>query len=197
MSTSKPKVLILGAGLSGLTLAQCLRKREIPFKIFERESTFESRTQGWAIALHSILDDLLDSIPVDLPPIDETSHLRPLVDVPAQLAYYADGKKFSVTSSAEHRVVRANRLRLREWLATGIDIEMGRNVVRIEEYVEDGGGVELFFEDGASAAGDVLVGADGANSFGDFPSFIAPLPFPFPFPPLHSPSLYANCQQAL
>ncbi|EAT81400.1 hypothetical protein SNOG_10901 [Parastagonospora nodorum SN15] len=46
-------VLIVGAGLGGLSLAQNLRKRGISFEIFERESEANARWQGWAITLHS------------------------------------------------------------------------------------------------------------------------------------------------
>jgi 2-polyprenyl-6-methoxyphenol hydroxylase-like FAD-dependent oxidoreductase len=48
-----PHVLIIGAGLGGLTLAQCLRKQGITFDIFERDDSEEARSQGWAIGLHS------------------------------------------------------------------------------------------------------------------------------------------------
>jgi 2-polyprenyl-6-methoxyphenol hydroxylase-like FAD-dependent oxidoreductase len=51
-ATNKPHVLIIGAGLGGLTLAQALRKKGISFEIFERDSSVDSRFQGWAIALH-------------------------------------------------------------------------------------------------------------------------------------------------
>lgn len=46
-------VLIVGGGLGGLALAQCLRKQGISFEIFERDADEHARFQGWAIALHS------------------------------------------------------------------------------------------------------------------------------------------------
>jgi 2-polyprenyl-6-methoxyphenol hydroxylase-like FAD-dependent oxidoreductase len=48
---NRPHVLILGAGLGGLTLAQTLRKRGITFEVFERDASIDARFQGWAIAL--------------------------------------------------------------------------------------------------------------------------------------------------
>lgn len=46
-------VLIVGAGLGGLALAQGLRKQGISFDIFERDENENSRFQGWAIGLHT------------------------------------------------------------------------------------------------------------------------------------------------
>ena len=46
-------VLIVGAGVGGLSLAQSLRRQGISFEIFERDNDSESRFQGWAIAMHS------------------------------------------------------------------------------------------------------------------------------------------------
>ena len=52
-TTQKPlHVLIVGAGLAGLVLAQALRKQGITYEIFERDASIHSRFQGWAIALH-------------------------------------------------------------------------------------------------------------------------------------------------
>lgn len=48
-----PHVLIVGAGLGGLLLAQCLRKQGITFEIFERDASDDARSQGWAIGIHS------------------------------------------------------------------------------------------------------------------------------------------------
>ena len=101
-------VLIVGAGLGGLTLAQTLRKQGISFEIFERDPSKDSRFQGWAIALHtyesppyrmllfphwltgiySIVDELVASMPSDMPDLKQaTNHLAPLT-LPAQIMIY-------------------------------------------------------------------------------------------------------------
>lgn len=53
MSPKRPKIVILGAGLGGLTLAQALRKDGIPFRIFDRDESLHARDGGWAIGIHS------------------------------------------------------------------------------------------------------------------------------------------------
>lgn len=110
-------VIIVGAGLGGLSLAQCLRKQGISFEIFERDADENSRFQGWAIALYgyvahnipflcrlhvtlanttpscnsALLGDLASSFPSDLPDLREaTNHLAPLT-LPAQICMYAPG----------------------------------------------------------------------------------------------------------
>ena len=44
-------VLIIGGGLGGLALAQCLRKMRIPYTVFERDQSPSQRKQSWAVAL--------------------------------------------------------------------------------------------------------------------------------------------------
>lgn len=52
VSTSKPlPVLIIGAGIGGLTLAHSLAKHGIPYKIFERDTGQYQRTQGYRVSL--------------------------------------------------------------------------------------------------------------------------------------------------
>ncbi|KAI1103393.1 putative monooxygenase [Jackrogersella minutella] len=161
-NSTKPRVLIVGAGLGGLTLAQCLRKQDIPFEIFERDTDPVSRSSGWAIAIHSILDEFISSVPQDLPPFKEyVNHLQPL-NLEAQVGLYFHGRREVVQSSPEAPVVRANRFLFREWLSTKIPIQWNKKVIGVEE--ELGGQVRVRFEDGTTATGDILVGADGVNS---------------------------------
>ncbi|KAI0379437.1 putative monooxygenase [Hypomontagnella monticulosa] len=159
-NTAKPRVLIVGGGLGGLTLAQCLRKQGVSFEIFERDRDIVSR-QGWAIGLHTLLEELLESVPQDMPPFKEkVNHLWPL-NLEAQLGLYLQGQRFVVESTPDAPVIRANRYLLREWLCTELSIQWGKRAKRVEE-TEDG--VKVHFEDGTTATGDILVGADGTNS---------------------------------
>lgn len=49
ISLHSEQILIIGSGLSGLTLAQILRKAGIEFQVFERDS--QPRTGGWSVGL--------------------------------------------------------------------------------------------------------------------------------------------------
>ena len=61
------------------------------------------------------------------------------------------------------RLVRADRSKLRNWLATSLDIQWNKKFVR---YEEDANSVTVHFEDGSTATGDIIVGADGQMSHG-------------------------------
>lgn len=50
-STTRP-VLIIGAGVVGLTLAQGCREAGIPFEIFESHDVSSEKSQGWGLSLH-------------------------------------------------------------------------------------------------------------------------------------------------
>lgn len=116
-----------------------------------------------------MLKDLVDSTPDDLPPIEVTSNLLQL-DLPAEACFYkGETKQLSMRGGVDGPLIRANRSRLRDWLATNIDIQWNRKVTRIEE-TEDA--VKVVFEDGSIATGDVLVGADGVNSIGMYENSI-------------------------
>ncbi|KAI1293921.1 putative monooxygenase [Xylaria venustula] len=162
---TNPHVLIAGAGLSGLALAQILRKEGVSYEIFERDESIDARTQGWAIALHGpLLADLKASMPEDMGSIDQTNHLLPLSHLPAQFVFYDVGKphmRAGVNDDEDGQIVRANRQRLRDWLRQYIPVQYDKRVVSVNEAGEK---VILHFADGTSASGDILVGAEGTRS---------------------------------
>ncbi|KAI1086378.1 putative monooxygenase [Rostrohypoxylon terebratum] len=158
----KPHVLIVGAGIGGLVLAQSLRKQNIPFEIFEKDTSPAARPSGWAIGLHTVLDEFESAMPNDMPSFEESvSHLLPL-NLKAQMGLYLKFGRRVVESTPEYRIVRANRLRLRKWLLNKIPVQWGKKLTGVVE--GDDNTVQLHFEDGTKATGDILVGADGVNS---------------------------------
>ena len=95
-----------------------------------------------------------------------TNHLAPL-KLPAQLSIYTPDRedRWGFQDSPNFPFVRAERRRLRSWLATNLPVQWGKRVTLIEH---DDDGVTVHFEDGSSAKGDILIGADGINSVGMF-----------------------------
>lgn len=113
----------------------------------------------------SIIPELLAAMPDDVPNLALTSHLVPL-DLPSQsVAYWSDrpGVRYGVTSRGMLDMVRADRVLLRQYLTTNIPCHMSKRAISFQESPES---VTVRFEDGTSATGTILVGADGTNSAG-------------------------------
>lgn len=161
---SSPHVLIIGAGMSGLVLAQQLKKNGMSFTIYERDVHRNARGQGWALSLFGEAYDLMkSSMPSELGPVEQTSHLHPL-NLPPQFSFYDITRpdfRVGVIADDTLNVVRANRHRMRDWLMQGLDVQFNKRLVRIEERDNK---VTAYFEDGTSATGDFLVGAEGTRS---------------------------------
>ncbi|KAK1655034.1 FAD binding domain-containing protein [Colletotrichum phormii] len=160
-------VIIVGAGVSGLLLAQYLRKNNIPYRIYERDTDLTTRGVGWGLTLHWSLPALRSLLPDDL-----VARLpEAYVDQAAVARGEASAFPFFDLSTAELKGasprapeslrIRVTRERLRRLLATDIDIQWGKGFTR---YEENETGVAVYFEDGTSVAGRVLVACDGGPS---------------------------------
>jgi 2-polyprenyl-6-methoxyphenol hydroxylase-like FAD-dependent oxidoreductase len=169
MSSAKP-VLIAGAGLGGLLLAQSLRAHRIPFKLYERDTDGSSRSQGYRLRISvdglTALEQVLEPAHYarfragctelgggKMEAVDAlTMQSQPLV-VPG-----------SPGSPGGGDVVGVSRAFLRKTLFEGIEdmIVFGAQVVG---YTLHEDGVALRFADGTSGpVGSLLVGADGVRS---------------------------------
>lgn len=59
-------MLIVGAGLVGLVVAQGLKRRGVKTTVFERQPDAQGRTTGWAVTYHWALHALEKMLPSDL-----------------------------------------------------------------------------------------------------------------------------------
>ncbi|KAM6506721.1 hypothetical protein FSOLCH5_013696 [Fusarium solani] len=160
------KVLIVGAGPGGLLLAQFLRGQGIPYEIFERDEKLDSRAQGWAVALIACLPDMYELLPKDIGDLEWVSVNHGNEDDDSMALY--DGitgelhwKFGGVAKGEQGYLLRASRTKMRELFWKNAGVVPGKEVTH---YEEDDAGVTVFFKDGSTARGAVLVGADGARS---------------------------------
>lgn len=151
-------VIIIGAGLGGLSLAHGLRRAGIPCLVCERDESADARKQGYRLHISGVGDTALREV---LPP-----GLHELFQATA-------GRALPHTNVYDHRLrlrtrltdggthLNTNRFTLRQILLYGQEVAYGR---RFTHYETDADGVTAYFADGTSARGDLLVGADGINS---------------------------------
>ncbi|KAI0916953.1 hypothetical protein AcW2_007211 [Taiwanofungus camphoratus] len=161
-------ILIVGAGVAGLTLAQSLRQRSVPFLIFERDASPTSRDQGWGLTLHRVLADFLASLPEDIRTDVLSCQVDPAMwENDVDLFVYLNAATMQPDSSFEGPLVgiakriRVQREKLRRILMKDLNILWSK---RLESFTIVDSGVVAKFGDGTSYEGSILVGADGSHS---------------------------------
>lgn len=168
MSASKP-ILISGAGLSSLLLAQSLRLSKIPFKIFERDASFIFRAQGYRLRLSAEGLDAIESV-LDQPTWDHFWEKCGKTGGGGFSAFNAvTGEQTEHVvpenlSSRGGKVVGIARGDMRKIFAEGCEdhIEWAKNVTGYELL---DGGVRAIFADGTkSVEGSMLIAGEGIYS---------------------------------
>lgn len=132
-----PHTLIIGAGITGLVLAQALRKRHAadsptptappPFSIYERDPNPTHRGAGWGLTIHWALPDFESLLPASL-----LARLPETFVDPAAVNEGLTGNflLFDLQDGSErYRVppntrIRVSRERLRRLLMGGLDIQV-------------------------------------------------------------------------
>ncbi|EMC93839.1 hypothetical protein BAUCODRAFT_212083 [Baudoinia panamericana UAMH 10762] len=178
---SKP-ILISGAGVASLLLAQSLRRASIPFQIFERDASPSFRAQGYRLRLSA---EGLDAIKSVLSPADFSTfwdacgktggsgfgslnavtgeNLSQDSGPPKAVDQEAKGGSLSLQSRGD-KVVGIARGEMRRLFMTGCEpfIKWSHNVTGYELTAS---GVHAIFADGSmSEEGEMLVGGEGMYS---------------------------------
>ncbi|KAF9878697.1 hypothetical protein CkaCkLH20_03597 [Colletotrichum karsti] len=176
----KNRIIIVGGGLGGLSLAQSLKNATppIPFHVFERDTSAAFRAQGYRIrispdgaaALQKLLPENMwqafeaTSAPMkpgfnrlDATTGKPTEWAQPLPGPPPKTGAgrqgLQDGKAYNI-----------DRAVLRSILLEGLEdqISFGKKFESFQATSDDG--VVVTFGDGSKESGSVLVGADGTRS---------------------------------
>ncbi|KAL8664901.1 MAG: hypothetical protein Q9168_007813 [Polycauliona sp. 1 TL-2023] len=161
----KPHILVIGAGITGLVLAQALKKNGIAFTVFERDPHVAARGRGWGLTIHWSLDTFLSLLPQHI--IDKIPEVY--VDPEASKNGENGNFLFFDLRSGETRWqvppnkrIRVSRERLRALLLEGLDVQWSKSLSSID--TSDTNTVTASFNDSTSVTGTLLIGADGLRS---------------------------------
>jgi 2-polyprenyl-6-methoxyphenol hydroxylase-like FAD-dependent oxidoreductase len=164
-------VLIIGAGMAGLCLAHGLRAAGIDVEVFERNTGSVDGLPGFGIHLNQHgYGALRDCLPEENWRMFDTTagyagNLARFYDEKLTvLAVQGDDRSVDGSQEASNGRRSIDRVELREILAYGTEdlVHWGKKFVRYEQTNDNR--VRAYFEDGSSAVGDLLIGADGSNS---------------------------------
>jgi 2-polyprenyl-6-methoxyphenol hydroxylase-like FAD-dependent oxidoreductase len=152
-------------GPAGCALAHGLKKAGISFRIFEKgEDVYRHR--HWAFTLGWARPYLLDVLPEEVGDQLDTCAVDPSIDCAAigedRIVLYNGQTREEAFAFPIPKAKEMNIRKLRILLAESLDVQYGRKFSHYE--MVENGGVNVFFEDGSSEQGDIVIGVDGAGS---------------------------------
>jgi 2-polyprenyl-6-methoxyphenol hydroxylase-like FAD-dependent oxidoreductase len=161
---NRVKVMIVGAGPGGLCLAQGLKADGIGVEVFERDYSPTDRLQGYRLGVNKTgRRALKECLPKAL-----FDKLVASCANPSRAVTILDHRLNRLLSielgSDEQNDLPVSRISLRGILLEGLDeiVRFGKKFIAFEE--GPSGTVTARFDEGSTATGDVLIGADGASS---------------------------------
>ncbi len=172
LNTSYPSIAIIGGGLGGLALAVACRHRGIPYTIYERDTHFDQRSQGYGLTMQQA-SKALSCFGI--------SELREGITSTKHVVHKSDGTvigewgmrkwgRSATKAIPKRRNVHVPRQSLRNELLQmlgGADQVQWNH--RFVDYQEAEGYLDLRFQVGSDALvkqvqADIVVGADGIRS---------------------------------
>jgi len=168
-SKNYPHVAIIGAGIGGVALAVACFHRGIPFTLYERDSSFDARAQGYGLTLQQASNAIKG---FGLFSLKEGGHST------RHVVHSTDGKEIIEWGMRTHLNInkspkrinvhiprQALRLALLEQLGDPDAVHWGHRLVSFKQSEDKS--VELSFQvsgEAKNAKADLVVGADGIRS---------------------------------
>ncbi|MDP1746119.1 MAG: NAD(P)/FAD-dependent oxidoreductase [Bacteroidota bacterium] len=166
-----PHVAIIGGGIGGVALAVACLHRGIPFTLYERDSDFDARSQGYGLTLQQASKAIKGLGLFSLKQgVNSTRHVvhttegKVIGEWGMRMRIQSDAKTFPKRTNV-HIARQSLRLALLEQLGGHDAVQWGHQLVGFKEC--EGEGVDLSFQvngEMKSAKADLVVGADGIRS---------------------------------
>ncbi|MFI5141382.1 MAG: FAD-dependent oxidoreductase [Bacteroidia bacterium] len=164
-----PHVAIIGAGIGGVALAVACLHRGIPFTLYERDNSFDARSQGYGLTLQQA-SNAIKGLGI--------FSLRQGINSTRHVVHTTEGKEIIEWGMRTHTNTKKSpkrinvhiprqtlRLALLEQLGGNDTVQWGHQLVDLKK--GEGEGVELRFQVNGKikyAKADLVVGADGIRS---------------------------------
>ncbi|KKK18897.1 hypothetical protein AOCH_001825 [Aspergillus ochraceoroseus] len=165
MANCRTTVLIVGAGSTGLALAQGLTKAGIACIVAEKHANLHMYARDWNMGLFWGVDAFRSLLPDGAWERIQSVQVDPNTPTAAE-----DWLKVINAQSGDQIAAlripffyRLRRSKLRQFLADGLDIRYGKKLTAIE-FAPGGGQASAVFADRSRIASSLIVGADGAHS---------------------------------
>jgi 2-polyprenyl-6-methoxyphenol hydroxylase-like FAD-dependent oxidoreductase len=168
-SENYPTVAIIGAGIGGMALAVACLHRGIPFTIYERDSSFDARAQGYGLTLQQASNAIKG---LGLFSLKDTANST------RHVVHTTDGTEICEWGVRTHSNIKMTprrknvhiprqslRLALLEQLGGSDSVQWGHRLIGFKQ--SENKSVELSFQvkgEPKTVKADLVVGADGVRS---------------------------------
>ncbi|MGY5353136.1 FAD-dependent oxidoreductase [Wenyingzhuangia sp. IMCC45533] len=166
-----PHIAIIGGGIGGFALAIACTHRGIPFTLYEKDKTFDARSQGYGLTLQQASKAIqslglfsLEEGVISSRHVVHNTHGE-IVGEWGNRKWIKENHQKSPKRTNIHIARQSLRLKLLEQVNTNSNIKWGHQLVDIDTSLRDK--VHLKFNNGETIVeqqADILVGADGIRS---------------------------------